>query len=208
MCAKKIYKSKKEIREHKKKQQIQEFCANKENWKYKMVFTSKKPNKNIQNLCKQLRMILKPEVLLDNENLHINETKLDRFATEMNLSHYVSVKLVQNCIEMELVDRKTGIAIKYTITEYQNNFKNYSNEIYKEKPFLSTEGLTKEELSFTKELFNTKQTKDFRRVLMFKREGNNLYIRHYLHKVANDTSNFVVKLFEIGPRLTLTQNKQ
>ncbi|OQS55846.1 hypothetical protein EHP00_388 [Ecytonucleospora hepatopenaei] len=197
------YRTKKEIKELKKKQKEEEYGANKSDWKYKMIFTTKKPSKKLKNLCKQLRTILRPEALFDNENDFIKESELDKFTTQMNVSHYFFVKQEQKDIFINFFDKKHSKSFLYKVIEYTDNFKVYPNEIYKEKPLVSFKGLEGEEKISFESLFYGSNTKKFRRILLITREKQILYIRHYLYKVANDISNYIISLNEIGPRLTL-----
>ena len=193
-----------------KEQKLQRSLNDKREWVFKMIFTTKKPNKNVKRMVDQMRMFFRPETLYENENMFIREKDIEKFTSQMMTSHYLFVRSTgADKIEIDIVDRRNKNKITYKLIDYENNFKTYKNEIYKERALLSVNGFDEspQEKEMFEGLFVRDLKKKFRRVLLISKEDDAVYIRHYMYKSADDTKNYIVTLCEIGPRFTLRRIK-
>lgn len=159
------------------------------------VVTVRNPSKRTESICKQLRKILSPDCLF---KLETNPKMQDLLDVSPQLLVKQIVYLSEQ--EMKIACLPAGPTHVFKIIDYQNNFKNFSQEVYSELPFVTTHGK-----SITKTMFQSFGSVDrhSKRALHFHFKDDLVYIRHFVTSVANLEDKFRVGLKEIGPRLTL-----
>ncbi len=163
----------------------------------KLVITNKKPSKETERLCKQLRYIFSPDNLSSIKKENLSFRQYLELADHYQISHIIIVN--RNILKIGV--RTTGITYKFKIVEYIDNFKNFNPSFYLSPPFVTFEGKSVLKPIFAK--FGKNKT-GFKRVLHVEFESDLIYIRHYAHCVENNEDSYKVKLKEIGPRLTLS----
>lgn len=159
------------------------------------VVTVRDPSKSTENLCKNLRKVLSPDCL----------TKLDINPKMQDLADVAHQLLVKQIIYLSEHVAKVAIlpngpTYVFDIISYEDNFKNFSTEIYKSAPFLTFDGK-----SPLKQLFQHfgQSEKDSKRVLHFHFKDELVHIRHFMKTTEDTEDNFKVHLREIGPKVTL-----
>ncbi|KAM0681025.1 hypothetical protein GINT2_000808 [Glugoides intestinalis] len=159
------------------------------------VVTVRNPSKRVEALCKQLRKILTPNCLM---KLEINPKVQDLVDVSEQLLLkqiiYISEK------EIQVACLPSGPTHHFNIADYRGDFKNFANDLYKNPPFITTDG--KSELKPVFQAFGSSNNVD-RRSLHFHFRYDLIHIRHFLQGVETLDDKFKVKLKEIGPRLSL-----
>ncbi|ORD93653.1 hypothetical protein ECANGB1_1801 [Enterospora canceri] len=170
----------------------------------KLIYTTRKANKTCANLVKHLRLMLRPKSLKSFKETYTNEKEIEKFANEFLISHVISVKQVNTDIMLQIKNRRNSKIHKFEVVEYDEIFKDFTNETYKENPLLSFSGFGAEkEIKELFEKMHGKKEKTFKRVLAFHKEDDLIFIRHYIHRITDNTKDYVVSLKEIGPKITL-----
>lgn len=159
------------------------------------VVSVRNPSKKSETICKQLRKILSPDCL---SKIEINPKIQDIVDASSQLLIKQIICVSEDKIKVALLP--SGPTYLFKIIGYEDNFKNYTNDIYKSAPFITFEGK-----SSIKTLFQNFGTTDrpARRALHFHFDDSLVHIRHYFTSTENTDDNFVVRLKEIGPKLTL-----
>ncbi|ELA42082.1 uncharacterized protein VICG_00931 [Vittaforma corneae ATCC 50505] len=162
---------------------------------YSAVVSVRHPSKKAEAVCKQLRKILSPDCL---SKIEVNPKLQDIVDVAAQLLVKQIIYISENEIRIALLP--TGPTYSFKIIEYENNFKNFPNDIYWTTPFITFEGK-----SSTKTLFQNFGTmnRSARRALHFHFDDDLVHIRHYATSIQNTDENFVVHLKEIGPKLAL-----
>lgn len=162
---------------------------------YSAVVCVRSPSKRCEAVCKQLRKILTPECL---SKMEINP-KLQDVA---DVSSELLIKQIIYISEhnITIASLPNGPTHTFKIVEYDDNFKNYPSDLYRTVPFITFEG--KSSLKTVFQSFGTEDSLS-KRVVHFHFQNDLTYIRHYSVSTVDTDDNFVVRLKEIGPRLTL-----
>jgi len=162
---------------------------------YSAVVCVRSPSKKSEAICKQLRRILTPDCL---SKMEINPKLQDVADVSAELLMKQIVYISEHSIT--IASLPNGPTYTFKIVEYEDNFKNYQSDLYKTVPFVTFEG--KSSLRSVFQSFGTEETLS-KRVLHFHFINDLTYIRHYTVCTEDGEDNFVVRMKEIGPRLTL-----
>lgn len=199
---KKFEKNKFRRRNKKEKKQTKEVQTNEPESSFKKsmllnsaIITVRNPSKRVKALCKYFRKILSPDCL----------TKLEANPKIQDLLYVSQQLLIKHIIyiselEITIASLPNGPTYLFKIIDFEDNFKNYSNDIYNNPPFLTFNGKSNIKPLFQQFGVTDKSSK---RALHFHFDDSLIYIRHYLISDRDTDDNFVVRLEEIGPKITL-----
>lgn len=162
---------------------------------YSVVISVRSPSRKSEIICKQLRRLLTPDCL---SKMEINPKLQD--VADVSADLLVKQILYISEHNIMIAPLPNGPTYVFEIVEYEDNFKNYSSELYKDIPFITFNG--KSELKQLFKDFGTEETLS-KRVLHFHFKNELVYIRHYSFATIDGDDNIVVQLKEIGPRFTL-----
>lgn len=160
-----------------------------------LTMTVKNPSKATEGLCKQLRKIFMPNSL---NKIEINPKMQDVIDISDQLLVTQVVYLSKDEIKIAVMPK--GPTYTFKIDEYDNNYKNFTMDLYKEPAFITTEGKCSYKNIF--ECLGTGEG-EFKRALHFYFKNDLVYMRHYCTSTEDLEDKFKVCLREIGPRLTL-----
>lgn len=200
--SKKIFKGRKTTRKHDKDRQLENEIEEEQVQKKSMlinsaVVTVRNPSKKVEGICKQLRKILSPDCLF---KIETNPKLQDLLDTSNQLLVKQVIYISEN--QIKIANLPNGPTHTFQIIEYENNFKSYSNEIYKIPPFITVDGKSSLKPLFLGFGQNNKISK---RVVHFHLKDDLIYIRHFTTHTEDLDDKFKVCMKEIGPRFTLKE---
>lgn len=163
------------------------------------VVTVRNPSKRVEGICKQLRKMLSPDCLF---KIEMNPKLQDLLDTSNQLLVKQVIYISEN--QIKIANLPNGPTHTFQIVEYENNFKSFSNEIYKIPPFITVDGKSSLKPLFLEFGQNNQISK---RVVHFHLKDDLIYIRHFTTHTEDLDDKFKVCMKEIGPRFTLKLSK-
>lgn len=160
-----------------------------------LVMTVRSPSNATKTLCKQLRRVFAPNCL---SKLEINPRMQDVIDVADQLYAKQIVYISEG--EIRIACMPQGPTYRFSIIEYESEYKNYPADIYRYPAFITTEG--KSSCDHVFQHFGKNET-GFRRALHFCFDEDLTRMRHYCTTVEELEEKFKVSMREIGPRLTL-----
>lgn len=164
-----------------------------------LTMTVRDPSKITEGMCKQLRKVFMPNSLT---KLEMNTRMQDVIDVSDQLLITEIVYLSKD--ELKIAVMPKGPTFIFNIVEYDNNYKNFSMDLYREPALITMDGKWAHKNIF--EGFGTRGG-DSKRALHFHFKNDLIYIRHYYISTEDLEDKFKVGLKEIGPKLTLKLKK-
>lgn len=173
--------------------------------KNKLIYTSKKKSNNCIVLCRQLRDFFKPNGLSGIKNLCFTQKMIIELNKNLNIDYSIYIWETGKNMFLEMKHNLTQKVYQFEIVDYEDNFKTFANTLYTHSPMvvLNNFGQMNELKMFLKNMYSDNIKIEFKRIILFSVINGEIYLRHFCYNVRDNDVEYVVKLAEIGPRLTL-----
>ncbi|KAF5141614.1 brix domain protein [Vairimorpha ceranae] len=165
----------------------------------KLVICSKKPKKRAKTLCTVFRKLFLPNTTYKLKDKNVSVRRYKSLGEDLKMSHFIVT--ADNYIKIG--QRPNGPTFTFSIEEFEEKMKIFSNAIYSTDPLITITGESKYNDFFTN-LSHPNNTPE--RNINFHFENDFIQIRHYKIETVEE-ENIKVGLTEIGPRLTLRIKK-
>lgn len=173
--------------------------------KNKLIYTSKKMSNSCIALCRQLRDFFKPNGISSIKRLYFTHKMVLELNKSLNIDYSIYIWEMGESIFLEMKHNPTEKIYQFEVTHYEDNFKTFANTLYTHSPMvvLNNFGQMNELKMFLKNMYCDNVKIGFKRVVLFSVVNGEIYLRHFCYNVRDNDVEYVVKLTEIGPRLTL-----
>ncbi|KAF9764106.1 hypothetical protein NGRA_0820 [Nosema granulosis] len=166
----------------------------------KLVVTSKKPKKIAKMLCKQIRLMLSPNVTLNLKDSNPSIKRYKSIADEFKMSHFI----VTGNNFIKIGKYPEGPTILFEVIDYNPELEPTDKRIFASDPLITCSGEDSDLYSLFTSL--SQPPKIPQRNINFHFEDDKIVVRHYKILTEED-DNIKVGLENIGPNFSLRIKK-